>query len=112
MPTPRRAEFIITNIACRPLCGSPTSQPWAPSKFITQVELPWMPILCSSEAQRSALRSPIAPSWPTLNFGVTNSEMPFGPGGASGNLASTRWTMFSARSCSPAVMKILVPVMA
>ena len=33
------------------------------------------------------------------------------PAGASGRRASTRWTMFSARSCSPAEMKILVPVM-
>ena len=33
------------------------------------------------------------------------------PGGASGRRASTRWTMFSATSCSPQVMKIFVPVM-
>jgi hypothetical protein len=32
------------------------------------------------------------------------------PGGASGRRASTMWMMFSARSCSPAEMKILVPV--
>ena len=32
--------------------------------------------------------------------------------GAPGVLASTRWMMFSARSCSPAEMKILVPVIA
>ena len=31
------------------------------------------------------------------------------PDGASGSFASTRWTMFSVRSCSPAEMKILVP---
>ncbi len=37
--------------------------------------------------------------------------MPFTPGGASGKRASTRWTMFSAMSCSPQVMKILVPLM-
>jgi hypothetical protein len=36
--------------------------------------------------------------------------MPRVPAGASGNRASTRWTMFSVRSCSPAEMKILVPV--
>jgi len=34
------------------------------------------------------------------------------PGGASGSFASTRWTMFSVRSCSPAEMKILVPEIA
>ncbi len=36
--------------------------------------------------------------------------MPRVPGGPSGNRASTRWMMFSVRSCSPAEMKILVPV--
>ena len=36
--------------------------------------------------------------------------MPRVPAGASGSCASTRWTMFSVRSCSPALMKILVPV--
>ena len=35
-----------------------------------------------------------------------------GPGGASGSRASTRCTMLSVKSCSPAVMKILVPVIA
>jgi hypothetical protein len=45
-----------------------------------------------------------------LELGVTNSEMPLAPGGASGSLASTRCTMLPVRSCSPAVMKILVPV--
>ena len=37
--------------------------------------------------------------------------MPLVPPGASGRRASTRWRMFSVRSCSPAEMKILVPVM-
>ena len=37
-------------------------------------------------------------------------EMPLVPAGASGTRASTRWTMLSARSCSPKVMKIFVPV--
>ena len=32
------------------------------------------------------------------------------PDGASGSLARTRCTMFSVRSCSPLVMKILVPL--
>ena len=41
---------------------------------------------------------------------VKNREMPFDPTGASGRRASTRWTMFSVRSCSPAEMKILLPV--
>ena len=46
-----------------------------------------MPILCSIEPQRTALRSPMLPSRATLNFGVTNSEMPLAPAGASGSLA-------------------------
>jgi hypothetical protein len=46
------------------------------------------------------------PSALTRNLGTTNSEMPLLPAGASGRRASTRCTMFSARSCSPAEMKI------
>ncbi|MNC33881.1 hypothetical protein D3C75_822910 [compost metagenome] len=69
-----------------------------------------MPILCSIEPQLAGLRAPRLPSALTMNFGTRNSEMPFGPAGASGNLASTRWMMFSVRSCSPPVMKILVPL--
>jgi hypothetical protein len=34
MPTPSRAAFIITNIAGRPLFGSPTSVPSASSRTI------------------------------------------------------------------------------
>jgi hypothetical protein len=37
------------------------------------------------------------------------SEMSALPRGASGSRASTRCTMFSARSCSPAEMKIFWP---
>ncbi|MNR42930.1 hypothetical protein D3C85_1615000 [compost metagenome] len=90
--------------------GASTIQPLAPSKFITQVAEALIPILCSIEPQESALRSPRLPSAPTMNFGTRNSEMPLGPAGASGSLASTRWMMFSLRSCSPPVMKILVPL--
>ena len=60
-----------------------------------------MPILCSIETQRTSLRSPSAPSSFTRNLGTMNSEMPLVPAGASGVRASTRWMMFSARSCSP-----------
>ena len=111
MPTPSRAAFIITNIAARPLCGSPTSVPVAPSRWIWQVALPWMPIFSSSAPQNTALRWPSEPSALTLNLGTTKSEMPFEPCGASGSRASTRWMMFAARSCSPELMKILLPVM-
>ncbi|MNY56693.1 hypothetical protein D3C86_1927990 [compost metagenome] len=68
-----------------------------------------MPILCSMEPHLMPLRSPGLPLASGMNFGTTNSEMPLVPCGASGRRASTRWMMFSARSCSPAEMKILVP---
>ena len=45
-----------------------------------------------------------------MNLGTTNKLMPLLPAGASGNRANTKWMMFSARSCSPALMKILAPV--
>jgi hypothetical protein len=110
LPTPRRAAFIITNIAFRPLLGWPTSVPTAPSRLIWQVALPWMPILCSSAPQKIGLRSPSEPSALTRNLDTTNSEMPLLPAGASGSRASTRCTMLSDRSCSPALMKIFCPV--
>ena len=112
MPTESRSVFIIVNIARRPLCASPTSQPWAPSNAIAQVAEALMPILCSIAVQLTPLRAPSEPSSFTRNFGTTKSEIPFTPGGASGSRASTRWMMFSVRSCSPAEMKILLPVSA
>jgi len=69
-----------------------------------------MPILCSIEPQATPLRAPMLPSRATLNLGTRNIEMPREPAGASGSRASTRCTMFSVRSCSPALMKILVPL--
>ena len=90
MPTPRRAAFIITNIAGMPWLSSPTSQPLAPSRFMTQVALALMPILCSMAPQRMPLRSPTLPSALGMNFGTRNSEMPLVPPGASGSRASTR----------------------
>ncbi|MNE95971.1 hypothetical protein D3C80_1941270 [compost metagenome] len=69
-----------------------------------------MPILCSIEPQLTAFRSPRTPSALTITLGTRNKEMPLAPVGASGNLANTRWMIFSVRSCSPPVMKILVPV--
>ncbi|MNC36423.1 hypothetical protein D3C75_849450 [compost metagenome] len=102
----------MVNIAARPLLGSPTSQPTAPSKFITQVAEALMPILCSMEPQCTWFRSPSDWSALTSTLGTRNSDMPREPVGASGSLANTRWMMFSVRSCSPPVMKTLVPVMA
>ena len=110
MPTPRRAAFMNTNIAFRPLCGWPIRVPIAPSRFIWQVALPWMPIFSSIAPQVMPLRVPIEPSGFGRNFGTRNSEMPLLPSGASGRRASTRCTMFSDMSCSPAEMKIFEPV--
>ncbi|MNE62515.1 hypothetical protein D3C80_1577980 [compost metagenome] len=84
----------------------------APSKFITQVAEALMPILCSMEPQLTGLRAPSEPSASTRNLGTRNSEMPREPAGASGRRASTRWTMLAVRSCSPPVMKILLPLIA
>jgi hypothetical protein len=77
---------------------------------MTQVALPWMPIFSSIEPHDTAFRAPGAPSLPGMSFGTMKSEMPRVPDGAPSIRASTKCTMFSARSCSPAEMKILVPV--
>ncbi|MNN33327.1 hypothetical protein D3C81_1470820 [compost metagenome] len=82
------------------------------SKFSTQVAEALMPILCSIEPQETPLRSPASPAVSGKNFGTINSEIPLVPAGASGNLANTRWMMLSLISCSPAEMKILLPVTA
>ena len=73
-----------------PRCGSPTSQPVASSKLITQVGAPSMPILVSIETQVAAFRSPGSSSGPTRYFGTRKRLIPFTPGGASGSFASTR----------------------
>ncbi len=110
MPTSSRASFIIVNIARMPRCGSPKSQPVACSKLMTQVADPESPILCSMPAHITPFLGPASPSALGRNFGTRNREIPLMPLGASGRRASTRWMMFSDRSCSPAEMKILVPV--
>ena len=69
-----------------------------------------MPIFSSIEPQVTPFGPPSEPSSLTVSLGTTNSEMPLVPAGAPSMRASTRWTMFSERSCSPAEMKILVPV--
>ena len=80
----------MVNMAARPLFSSPISQPCASSKFITQVAEALMPILCSMEPQLTVLVAPSEPSSLTSRLGTRNSEMPFGPAGASGSFASTR----------------------
>ena len=89
----------------------PGQVPTAPSSTIWQVALPWMPILCSRPPQNTALRSPKLPSSRTKNLGTTNKLMPLLPAGASGKRANTKCTMLLTMSCSPALMKILLPVM-
>ncbi|MCY1454449.1 hypothetical protein D9M71_715160 [compost metagenome] len=98
------------NMQFKPLFAGPIRKPVAASKFITQVALPWMPILCSMEPQLTPLRSPAVPSALGNNLGTMNSEIPLVPAGASGRRASTMCTMLPDMSCSPAEMKILVPV--
>jgi hypothetical protein len=56
-------------------------------------------------ASTTSLRSPV----PTTTFGTTNSEIPFTPAGPPGIFASTRCTMFSVSSWSPALIHILLP---
>ncbi len=109
MPTPSRASFIITNISARPRFSSPTSQPVASSWLITQVALPWMPIFSSSPRHWTVLRTPGLPSASGRNFGTMNRLMPRVPPGAPSIRASTRWMMFSARSCSPELIQIFWP---
>ena len=106
-PTCTRALFIMVNMARMPPFSGPTIQPmhWPLSpKRMVQVGEAWMPSLCSTPMQVTSLRVPSG-----RNLGTRNRLMPFVPGGLSGVRASTRWTMFSAASCSPQVMKILVP---
>ena len=109
MPMVSLAAFIIVNIARMPPCRSPTSSASASSYDMTHVGLPWMPSFSSIPMQCTAFGRPSAPSAPTVNLGTMKSERPFVPPGASGVRARTRWTMLSARSCSPQVMKIFVP---
>ena len=70
----------------------------------------WTGTMNLIEPQDTPLRAPSDPSALTRTFGTTNSETPLIPLGAPSIRASTRWMMLSARSCSPAEMKILVPV--
>ena len=105
-----RAMFMKTNMQFRPRLGSPIKIAFAASKLITHVALALMPILCSIEPHLTELRSVMLPSASTLNLGMINNEIPRVPSGAPGNRANTMCTMFSDISCSPAEMKILVPV--
>ena len=70
-----------------------------------------MPTFSSIETQVRSLRSPRLPSSFTRYLGMMKQEIPLVPGGDSGVRARVMWMMFSVRSCSPQVTKILVPVM-
>ena len=70
-----------------------------------------MPIFSSIEPQATPFLSPTLPSSLTRNFGTMKRETPLMPSGPPGILASTRWMMFSAMSCSPEEMKIFSPEM-
>ena len=60
----------------------------------------------SEEQKQTYLPNMVGGKW----TGTMNREMPFTVSGAPATLASTMWMMFSARSCSPDEMKILVPL--
>ena len=93
-PTPRRAEFIMVNMAL----GRPAADRPQPALGAVEVHhaVPssLMPILCSIEPQRTALRSPTLPSRPTLNFAPRTARC-LRARGRVGELGSTRWMMLS-----------------
>ena len=106
--------FIIVNMQRMPSFSSPMRYPMAPSdspKDMMAVGLALIPSLCSSETHLRSFRLPGLPSGLTRNFGTMKQDIPFVPGGESGVRANTMWMMLSAMSCSPQVMKILVPLM-
>ena len=67
------------------------------------------PILCSTLVATTPFRSPSVPSALTRYLGTRNMDSPLVPGPWPSGRASTRWKMFSARSCSALVMKRLTP---
>mmetsp|Transcript_53858 Transcript_53858/g.117147 ORF Transcript_53858/g.117147 Transcript_53858/m.117147 type:complete len:225 (-) Transcript_53858:658-1332(-) len=108
---PRRAVFMKVNICLRPEFSLPISQPLEVSKVITHVALPLMPILFSRRVQTTFFLVSREPSSLTMYLGMRKREMPLMPSGAPSMRARTMWTMFSAISWSPALMKIFSPEM-
>ena len=78
---------------------------WLPK----MVEGAWTGTMNLTEPQETALRVPALPEPSAKNFGTMKSEMPLVPSGAPSMRASTRCTMLSAMSCSPAEMNIFWP---
>jgi len=100
MATPIREEFIMVNMAFSPSCGSPSSQPLLASNRSDAVADPAMPILRSMDRQFTPFerRRRTEPLLSGSSLGTTKRLIPRVPPGASGRRASTRWTMFCARS--------------
>ena len=68
-----------------------------------------MPIFSSTPVQTTSLARPGSRPALTQILGTMKIEMPLVPAGAPSMRARTGWMMFSARSCSPLVIKILSP---
>ena len=98
MPTERRSEFIIVNIARMPLWGSPISQPVASSNDIWHVAEPWMPILRSQRGAGDAVARTGLPSSVGKKLRHHEHRDAFHALRRISIRASTRWTMFSVRS--------------
>ncbi len=94
----------MVNIAAMPRCGSPISQPVAPSYCITAVGEPCSPILCSRLTTLSELATPALPSASGMLRGTMNRLIPRVPSPASGSRARTRWQTFDEKSLSPQEM--------
>ena len=107
---------MTVNICLMPSCTPPTRVPTAglprsPPKVSSQVVETLRPILCSMLVTLTPLRSPSEPSGFTWYLGTRNMDRPLVPGAAPSGRASTRWKMFSVRSCSAPVMNRLTPSM-
>src|SRR6516165_6957113 len=114
VPTIIRASSMILNICRIPSCTPPTRVPTAgrlAPKVSSQVVEALRPILCSTLVVTTPFRSPSVPSALTRYLGTRNMDRPLVPGPWPSGRASTRWKMFSARSCSALVMNRLTPSM-
>ena len=114
VPTIIRASSMTLNICLMPSCTPPTRVPTAgrsAPNVSSQVVDAFRPILCSTVVTKTPLRSPSVPSSAVRYLGTRNIDSPLVPGPWPSGLASTRWKMLSARSCSALVMNRLTPSM-
>ena len=111
--TPSRASFIITNMALQALVLL-ADQPALRAVVIHHAGGVAVNahLVFDRAAGDARCARPASRRRRPGTFGTMNSEMPLMPAGAPSMRASTRWTMFSVRSCSPAEMKIFWPVIA